>query len=164
MCELPYIFTACLFISVGGRQVYGGRTTKLVPYLEGLNFRVPDKDNPADWMIDVVSGLSPRYLTPSDLGSDVDASFKAPEDLFALWESQHSTCLDPQSQWNAPSVEFKAENADPAPSEELFNRVVPNTGVQTLYLLQRVFRQHETSSFIGIVAMLFFVGILFGFG
>ena len=29
----------------------------LVEYLTGIGFRLPDGENPADWMIDVCSGL-----------------------------------------------------------------------------------------------------------
>ena len=67
-------FTHLLLLGKGGQQVYCGRGDLIQEYFTSLGFRLPDKENPADWLIDVVCGLSPRY---KDDGS-TDADFKAP--------------------------------------------------------------------------------------
>ena len=69
----------------GGQQVYCGRGELIEQYFTSLGFRLPDRENPADWLIDVVCGLSPRY---NDDGS-VDENFKAPADLFSEEELRY---------------------------------------------------------------------------
>ena len=54
-------FTHVLLLGEGGKTVYWGRSELLVPYLESLGFRNSQNENPADWMIDVCSGLETRF-------------------------------------------------------------------------------------------------------
>ena len=83
-------FTHLLLLGAGGRQVYCGDTDKIQPYLTSLGFKLPPMENVADWMIDAVCGLAPRYNTDGE----VDTEFKAPADLFTAWEKNYKhTCV-----------------------------------------------------------------------
>merc|ERR1711892_387679 len=78
-------FTHVLLLGEGGNTVYWGRSELLVGYLESLGFRNAQNENPADWMIDVCSGLETR-LDPAT--GQEDKNFVCPEDLFTLWEEK----------------------------------------------------------------------------
>ena len=82
-------FTHLLLLGKGGQQVYCGRGELIEEYFTSLGFRLPDRENPADWLIDVVCGLSPRY---NDDGS-IDEGFKAPADLFTAWAAMKGSRL-----------------------------------------------------------------------
>lgn len=149
-------FSHVLLFGAGGRQVYGGRTEKIQTYLERLSFRLPAKENPADWMIDVVCNLAPRYLDPT--GEEVDASFKAPGDLFKIWNENHkANATDPASEWNSGTEQEERQALVP-----LKMRRVPNVFVQTAWILQRILRQHSNASFFTMLGVLLFAGVLFG--
>merc|ERR1712232_612082 len=66
-------FTHLLLLGEGGQQVYSGRREYIVPYVEGLGFRMPEHENPADWMIDVCSNLERRYKSDGNVDVDFDA-------------------------------------------------------------------------------------------
>lgn len=105
-------FSHLLLLGAGGQMVYGGRTENVTSYLISLGFRMPELDNPADWMIDVVCGLQPRYLEDGQ----VDSTFEAPENLFVSWrELGHAkSCMDPGSKFNRP-----------APPAEIMAKCIP---------------------------------------
>eukprot|EP00887_Chlorella_sp_A99_P006238 scaffold3.g6238.t1 len=71
------LFDEALFLGKGGRTVYLGPTQLALPYFESLGFHLPPKENPADFVLDVISGSVPRA------GAE---SFQ-PEELFGLWDS-----------------------------------------------------------------------------
>ena len=77
-------FSHLLLLGKGGRQIYCGVAHEVTSYLTGVGFKLPEYENAADWMIDVVSGHSTRYLEDGK----VDADFKAPEDLFVWWQNR----------------------------------------------------------------------------
>merc|ERR1712032_805955 len=79
-------FTHLLLLGEGGQQVYCGRKDYVVPYLEGIGFRKPEHENPADWIIDVCSNLETRYK-PS---GEADENFQAPDDLYKEWAEKHA--------------------------------------------------------------------------
>ena len=79
-------FTHLLLLGKGGRQVYCGRSDLIEEYFTSIGFRLPERENPADWLIDVVCGLAPRLLP----NGTVDEAFRAPADLYALWEAEGS--------------------------------------------------------------------------
>ena len=56
-------------------QVFCGRGELIEEYFTKLGFRLPDRENPADWLIDVVCGLAPRYKEDGT----VDDEFTAPQ-------------------------------------------------------------------------------------
>eukprot|EP00928_Gymnodinium_smaydae_P006646 TRINITY_DN12365_c0_g2_i1.p1 TRINITY_DN12365_c0_g2~~TRINITY_DN12365_c0_g2_i1.p1 ORF type:complete len:798 (-),score=143.32 TRINITY_DN12365_c0_g2_i1:123-2516(-) len=72
------LFNEVLLLGVGGRTVYLGPSGAALPYFRSLGFRIPDNENPADWLMDVISG---------SVKSDKLQHFKAPM-LFDLWEKQ----------------------------------------------------------------------------
>ena len=69
------MFHDVLLLGKGGRTVYLGPTKDAVAYFEELGFEVPNRCNPADFLIDVVSGSVPRTGFPEF----------TKEDLFDLW-------------------------------------------------------------------------------
>ncbi|CAE8596876.1 unnamed protein product [Polarella glacialis] len=72
------LFDDVLLLGKGGRTVYQGLGSGTQPYFEELGFMMPERENPADWFMDVISGDVPNSKIPD---------FK-PEMLFKLWE-QH---------------------------------------------------------------------------
>jgi len=50
------LFDDVLLLGVGGRTVYSGSSSQALPYFEGLGFQCPDKENPADFFLDIISG------------------------------------------------------------------------------------------------------------
>ena len=74
-------FHTVLFLGQGGQTVYLGRTEDAMGYFESLGFDLPDNENPADFLMDVISGVvrdrrgatdeeksassAPRRLTPA---------------------------------------------------------------------------------------------------
>jgi len=76
-------------------KVYGGRTEFIEEYLNEQGFPSSPQDNPADWMIDVVCGLSSHCIN-----GVVNLDYNAPEDLFTAWERDHKADADttPESQ------------------------------------------------------------------
>jgi len=74
--EIFRMFHDVLLLGKGGRTVYLGPSEEALPYFENLGFKCPQHTNPADFFMDVISGLVPR---------EGDPSFK-PEDLFLFWE------------------------------------------------------------------------------
>lgn len=92
------MFHDVLLLGKGGRTVYLGPTKDAVAYFETLGFTIPNRCNPADFLIDVVSGSVPRNGFPDF----------AKEDLFDLW-------IEHQKQGgNAPETD-----ADPSDAELL---------------------------------------------
>ena len=72
-------FHTVLFLGQGGQTVYLGRTEEALDYFESLGFDLPDNENPADFLMDVISGVvrdrrgasddekAPRPLHPAPL-------------------------------------------------------------------------------------------------
>ncbi len=144
-------FTHLLLLGAGGQQVYCGRTEKVQPFLEEQGFRLPENENPADWIIDVVSGFSPRYKTDKS----IDDSFCAPKDLFKIWaETFAEDCAEPSAVCNAPEPSLDVvEKCKP-----LIPRKTPNDCVQTLYFFRRIIDQHDSQAFIKTCTALFIAG------
>lgn len=99
-CTLPFVTAAArqgLCWTVCRRTVYWGRQEKLVPYLQSLGFTRPESENPADWMIDVCSGLETR-VDPTT--GAVDPKFTCPDDLYAEWSTKQAPqALDYNFAW-----------------------------------------------------------------
>ena len=74
-----------LLLGEGGKTVYWGRSELLTPYLGSLGFKNTKGENPADFMIDVCSGL--EVCIDPTTGQE-DKNFACPGDLFALWEEK----------------------------------------------------------------------------
>jgi ABC-type multidrug transport system ATPase subunit len=74
--EIFRMFHDVLLLGKGGRTVYLGPSEEALSYFENLGFKCPQHTNPADFFMDVISGLVHR---------EGDPAFK-PEDLFRFWE------------------------------------------------------------------------------
>lgn len=68
-------FDYILLLGVGGRTVYLGPSQDALSYFQSIGFTCPARENPADFFLDVVSGLVPCETSPG---------FK-PNDLFDFW-------------------------------------------------------------------------------
>lgn len=70
------LFDEVLLLGKGGRTVYMGPSLGAVPYFQRLGFEIPANENPADWLMDLISGEIP---TKAIRNFD-------PTMLFDLWE------------------------------------------------------------------------------
>eukprot|EP00913_Durusdinium_trenchii_P012153 g11414.t1 len=50
------LFDDLLLLGLGGRTVYSGKSEGALPYFRHLGFQMPQHENPADWVVDVISG------------------------------------------------------------------------------------------------------------
>ena len=139
-----------------------------MPYLNEKGFEMPQGENAADWMIDIVCGLVPK-LTPTGA---VDPNFEAPADLFRWWSEQYKAAsTDLRSPMNV------AEDSDGAvilkrsgsksfdeiqQLSALEQRVLPGLWRQVWSIGQRRSRQFEALQFFGRVILMFACGLLFG--
>lgn len=73
--DVMKMFHDLLLLGKGGRTVYLGPTEAAVDYFAKLGFIAPAQCNPADFLIDIVSGAVPRQGFPDFVK----------EDLFQLW-------------------------------------------------------------------------------
>lgn len=76
--SLISLFDDVLLLGRGGRTVYLGSAHRMSPYFEGLGFKKPLHENPADWYVDIVSGGVPTS-TVNDFKSDM---------LPGMWEQK----------------------------------------------------------------------------
>lgn len=65
-----------------GRSVYSGPTEGVQTYFEGLGFAFPQRANPADALIDIITGDGAEYCTTPARGSDTEVS-----SLIDAWKS-----------------------------------------------------------------------------
>merc|ERR1711957_1109200 len=98
-------------------------------------------ENPADFMIDVCSGL--EVCIDPTTGQE-DKNFACPGDLFALWEEKQKP--------NVFAKDFEWTKGDMAPSEiaslqRLEKRTGASLGQSMYYLTERAFRQIQKSDF-----------------
>jgi len=144
------MFTHLLLLGKGGNQVFCGRAELIEQYLTEAGFRLPAKENPADWLIDVVCGLAPRY----DTSGKEDKDFTAPQDLFAIWESGcKDQVFDESFQWSKDFVAPEALRG--IPLEPLTQRRTPNRLQQMYYMLKRSISQHEMGVTMAVCSILF---------
>jgi ABC-type multidrug transport system ATPase subunit len=73
--EVFQLFDQVLLLGKGGMTVYMGSTSQMSAYFEKLGFPCPPNANPADFYMDVVSGIVPHISNPN-FGID---------DLFEAW-------------------------------------------------------------------------------
>lgn len=102
------MFHDVLLLGKGGRTVYLGPTKDAVAYFEALGFEVPNRCNPADFLIDVVSGSVPRSGFPEFIK----------EDLFDLWiehqkKNNGSSETDVEPSDNELFVDYSDAEANP---------------------------------------------------
>ena len=143
-----------LFLAL--RQVFCGCTGHLERYLLSHGFRLPEKENLADWMIDVVCGLSPMYKPDGE----VDTTFVAPVDLFELWEeSQRQAVIGQGGGWDEGFVQPLALASKS--SKPLTPRLTHGRLMQAFYLMARSFRQHDMPFFLTVCLALFTDGAVF---
>ncbi|CAD0096738.1 unnamed protein product [Aureobasidium mustum] len=66
-----------LLLLAKGSQVYAGATEDVVPYFEDLGYQFPLRSNPADIIMDVITGNGKQYSSESEkFGSDTDLLIK----------------------------------------------------------------------------------------
>lgn len=64
-------FDDLLLLQTGGITVYLGPQKDALAYFESLGYELPDKENPADFFLDVISGL----IGPAGMDDDGDVDF-----------------------------------------------------------------------------------------
>jgi len=75
--EIFQMFHDVMLMGKGGKVVFSGPSEDALPYFEQLGFNCPAHSNPADFFMDLISGLKPREGHPEF----------TPEDLPRLWET-----------------------------------------------------------------------------
>ena len=79
------LFDKVLFLGKGGHVIYHGERSGVVEYFENRGFPLPSFANPADYFMDVLSGIIPHAtdpeFTPDDL---IEAWLCAPNNPFAV--------------------------------------------------------------------------------
>jgi ABC-type multidrug transport system ATPase subunit len=75
--EIFQMFHDVMLMGKGGKVVFSGPSESALPYFEELGFHCPAHSNPADFFMDIISGLKPREGHPEF----------TPDDLPRLWES-----------------------------------------------------------------------------
>eukprot|EP00929_Paragymnodinium_shiwhaense_P013490 TRINITY_DN121336_c0_g1_i1.p1 TRINITY_DN121336_c0_g1~~TRINITY_DN121336_c0_g1_i1.p1 ORF type:complete len:847 (+),score=149.58 TRINITY_DN121336_c0_g1_i1:51-2591(+) len=146
-------FSHLLLLGAGGGQVYCGETSGVEPYLKNLGFRMPAKENPADWMIDVVCGLEPRYM--SSTSDELDVTFTAPQDLFTMWDEHRSSTSVKDADEDEPK---KAK----MPKALTGDRHTPSVALQTWIFMTREVRKWNKNAFLGSCTTLFYCALLLG--
>ena len=73
------LFDNVHILKKGGKVVYTGSKEACLPYFKALGFRSNPHENPADFLIDVASGMIDRKGHPTF----------TPEDLVGLWRDQY---------------------------------------------------------------------------
>lgn len=68
-----------LILLAQGRQVYEGPTGEAVPYFEDLGYQFPMRSNPADTIVDIITGNGGQYCTKIDKSDD------QVESLISFW-------------------------------------------------------------------------------
>jgi len=130
-------FTHILLFGAGGGTCYCGKTDGVEPYFNGLGYRCPPKENPADWMIDIVCGLSAQ---------ESGEKLNAPGDLFRMWRTKG------EQRYGSFHIGKALEQ----------DRVTPNLLRQTWIFLTRCARQYSMLSFFISFGLLFLCGTVFG--
>jgi len=81
-------FDNLVLLGVGGKPVYIGETSQIVPYFDSLGFKIPQNESPPDFVVDVLSGSIPQLVD----GREVPFNL---ETLASAW--QRNTRLDSQA-------------------------------------------------------------------
>jgi len=92
------LFDDVLLLGPGGRTVYLGPSQGAKVYFTGLGFEMPDSENPADWLMDVLSGVVPNERI---------ADFK-PAMLFELWGKKSDSIRRDQARRSLTALEDSA--------------------------------------------------------
>lgn len=137
-------FSHLLLLGAGGEMVYCGDATKIEAYLNSLFFVLPANENQADWMIDIVCGLSVRYKSRES--QEVDTTFTAPDDLFRLWDER---CRNKKHPWSDHEVRDL-----PA----LDDRRTANHFWQTWFFLTREALKFNRNDFLSTFVTYFWIG------
>lgn len=58
------LFHEVLLLGKAGRTVFLGPGTRALPYFQSLGFQLPPNENPADWFLDIISGIVPCPADP----------------------------------------------------------------------------------------------------
>eukprot|EP00449_Zooxanthella_nutricula_P007181 CAMPEP_0198509124 /NCGR_PEP_ID=MMETSP1462-20131121/13377_1 /TAXON_ID=1333877 /ORGANISM="Brandtodinium nutriculum, Strain RCC3387" /LENGTH=522 /DNA_ID=CAMNT_0044238423 /DNA_START=8 /DNA_END=1576 /DNA_ORIENTATION=+ len=84
------LFDDVLLLGKGGRTAYLGPPRGARAYFEGLGFAAPALENPADWVMDVVSGDVPQATEAGCAVPDAAAADMRPEMLFEAWRAKQA--------------------------------------------------------------------------
>lgn len=134
--EILEQFTNVLLLGVGGKTVYMGPTEGMGPYFTRIGFPLPPQMNPADYYMDVISGL-----IPCENNQNLQK-----EDLFDLWanspeNSDYTTKTesdDKNGNYNTFSQKLKGKAHICFQNS---HRTTPGTMGQTFLLLKRAILQ-----------------------
>ena len=73
------MFDSVTLLAIGGKMVFQGAPTEVVPHFTKLGYKLPYGENPADWMLDISSGTSKPETKEGERqasGSNIDRLIK----------------------------------------------------------------------------------------
>jgi len=76
----------------GGRMAYFGPTSGVVAYFESMAYGMPQNENPADWLLDVLSGTAERE--PSEESPSVKPPAMSTEEFAEAWDERREEIAD----------------------------------------------------------------------
>ncbi|KAJ3127909.1 hypothetical protein HK098_005550 [Nowakowskiella sp. JEL0407] len=148
--EIFNLFTDVLMIAPGGETAYLGPVSEAKPYFEGLGFEFPPNGNPADLMMDILSGKGVNHTRGTMSPTDLINEWK----LFTERNKESNN-----SQIDEPETDSKEENFTKIASLLTKERGATILA-QTYYCLVRSFSQQYAT--ISGLFLEFFVGLFAG--
>jgi len=130
-------FSHLLLLGSGGHQVYCGQAAHVEDYLTGLGYRMPQHENVADWIIDVVSGVYPRETDAAIGQLGASATSSDPGYLFKAWRDTLAR----------GSLKCNGDDPPLVQGEGLCSRPALGICAQGMVLFRRCLRQHSHEDF-----------------
>lgn len=110
------LFDEVLLLGKGGRTVYLGDSLGAVNYFEKLGFERPRSDNPADWLMDVISGAVSSTKFPKH----------EPQLLFDKWVEQGSAKDEEAPAGESGSPSLRAPSFRPTDDKKVIAEMIEN--------------------------------------
>ncbi|KAF2639904.1 hypothetical protein P280DRAFT_518339 [Massarina eburnea CBS 473.64] len=131
-----------VLLLAGGRQIFLGNTKDSANYFRGLGYSIPKECNPADAIIDIISGESQRYMS-----SAPEYTPRSIEDLAEIWSRREDAN-------NPPTGTDSNQDTDRSVDLEALARSASERGASRLYQVYYCFMRsltQQTRQIVGFV-------------
>eukprot|EP01028_Stygiella_incarcerata_P011980 TRINITY_DN716_c1_g1_i1.p1 TRINITY_DN716_c1_g1~~TRINITY_DN716_c1_g1_i1.p1 ORF type:complete len:841 (+),score=195.12 TRINITY_DN716_c1_g1_i1:146-2668(+) len=129
--EIFELLDDVFFISRNGKQIFSGPRTQVDEYFASTGFPCPPKTNPADFYVDVVSGMiSPSSEMP-------DGTFSA-ADLPEIWSAKHKDVLRPEDMEDLYGDEARGEEGADMDAYQKISQRICRTGLRSFSTVKAV--------------------------
>lgn len=138
-----------LLLLAEGRAVYSGPTEGVQTYFEGLGFAFPQKANPADALIDIITGDGGEYCTTRIGSTETEVS-----SLIEAWKSRSKysvipgkhLSVDEKSDRDSRRISNQSLNST-AEQEELLRRTMKTRGASWIAQVYYCWKRAMTQQF-----------------